>query len=290
MSNYLTGLETRRVIGVTRRVISKAPYHGNVLDASQQCGVPQPTLSRFYNDPPDRIKWKTFRGLWKLDPSLDWEGLVLSKKARRNLDLWDQWVEGQARLRAGVQGFLANVSEPRWKKVDEFRNWARKKRHTERRINLSLNRALGSLFPTALTGGLERSYSDLIQLAAVPKRKLAATRTRSKEQVERDEQVERVRKTYKEVIRFVEAALTCERILLSHPPADLRAREIYPTDPVGRTQEAATRFKMRKGKRVNEKGEEVEEVEEVKGQMYFQPAKLPRKRARKSKAKRRPRN
>lgn len=255
MNNYLTALETRKVIGLTGRVISKAPYHGNVLAASRRCGVSQPTLSRFYSAPPQRLPWKTFRGLWKLDPSLDWEGLVLSKEARRVLDLWDQWVEGKTHLRDRIRKFLTRtqelgrieVSELSRKKVDEFRDWARKKGHTERRINLSLNRALGGLFPVADTGGLERSCIHLTQ---------------------------------KEVDRYIKAALTCERILLSHPPADLQAREMYPTDRVGRLQEAAMRYRMRKGK----------PPVVVKGRTYLELANLPRKRLRKSKAKRRPRN
>jgi hypothetical protein len=216
VSNLLTELETRVVIREVRRVVRDPPYSGNISAAARACPVPQPTLARLFTSPPRRLTWKTFCGIWELDPNVGWEELVVSPAARKALELWHSWVDGQVdgpgRLPRLAQVRLARIPQnsEAAAAIREFRKWVQRQGHGDRRLAVALRRALGPLFVSYLeTGAIERHLADLAP---------------------------------GEIDAYVTAALQCERILLDCPPAEQRARERYPTSGVERSRAAAARW------------------------------------------------
>jgi hypothetical protein len=87
-----------------------------------------------------------------------------------------------------------------WRELEKFKEWARKRGHSERRIMVAIGYALEPLYLTALaTRGLERHWGELAP---------------------------------EEQARYLRVALARERIVLTREPEDDRARAKYPAEPV----------------------------------------------------------
>ena len=215
MSN-LSEAETRVVVKAVRQLVSQR-FEGNTLLAERKTGVNQYTIWRLMHEPPRFLRRSTFDTLAKADPSLG--ELIMTPEAKRAWDAWQAWVDRRLKTTTAAERLLQRLDQgsESWRELEKFKQWARKRGHSERRIALAIGSALEPLYVTWLeTHGLERHWGELDQL---------------------------------EQARYLHAALERERIILSREPEDSRARAKYPAERVAERLAAGARWLRVRGRR-----------------------------------------
>lgn len=215
MSN-LSEAETRVVLKAVRHLVSER-YGGNTLLAERETGVNQYTIWRLLHEPPRFLRRSTFDALAKADPSLS--ELIMAPQAQRAWDAWQTWVDRRLKTTTAAERLLQRLDQDSdsWQELREFKQWARKKGHSERRITLAIGSALEPLYITRLeTHGLERDWGELAP---------------------------------QEQTRYLRAALACERIILNREPEESRARARYPAKRVEERLAAGVRWLRTRARR-----------------------------------------
>ena len=198
MSN-LSEAETRTVLKAVRRVVSER-FGGNTLLAERKTGVNQYTIWRLLHEPPRCLRRSTFDALARAEPAL--RGLIMTSRAQRAWDDWQAWVDRRLKTTSQAVPMLQRLDQgsASWRELENFKEWARKWGHSERRIAVAIGSALEPLYLAALaTCGLERHWGELAP---------------------------------EEQARYLRVALARERIILTREPEDDRARAKYPAEPV----------------------------------------------------------
>src|SRR2546429_1806031 len=160
MSN-LAEAETRVVLKAVRQLVFQR-FDGNTLLAERETGVNQYTIWRLLYEPPRFLRRSTFDALAKAEPAL--RELIMTPAAQKAWDAWQAWVDRRLKITTAAERLLQRLDKgaTSWRELEEFKQWARKKGHSERRITLAIGSALEPLYLTQLeTHGLERHWGEL---------------------------------------------------------------------------------------------------------------------------------